>query len=881
MNKKISIVLSLVVLASMLLSACGVATTVAPPAPTTAPTQPPAAKATNTAAPAPTAVVPPTAVPPTATAKPVRLGGWLDQVVFTGIADAQPAVAQLQAGAIDLYNVTVGDPNLFNTVKADKNLSYSVSYGGFDQLMFNTVACTDKNVLNPFTDMKIREAMNWAVDRNYVSQEILGGLGTPRFTVVDDASADAARYAADMAAMATEYAYNLAKAQTVVDAEMATLGATKDAAGKFQYKGKPVTIIGLIRTEDARKQMGIYFAQQLEKLGFTVNQQLKTRAEAGPIWQGADLGACAFGYYTAGWISSAITLDEGNMFAQYNTGDIQNIPLFLKYQPSPEYSAVLKALENNTFKTMAERDQLFHQAFQYSMTESWQGVMVANTISFSPFSAKMEGASDLMAGFGTTLFPFTARFTGQEGGSLRIAESGPFVQAWNPVAGSNWVDDLYPQNMTNDHGTIPNPYTGLNMAKLVTKMELVAKTGLPINKTLDWVTMKSADSIAVPDDAWADWDATKQVFITAKDRLANAKAAAAKDPKALDAGYTQTANVQVTVTFTPDLFKTKWHDGANFSMGDILMDMILSFDPAKKDSKIYDAGSVPGLETFMSHFKGVKIVSTDPLTITTWDDKYQLNAESNVFSWYPSYAEGYLYGSASWANLTPAILAEIDGKMAFSLPKSGDAKIDETSLISGPTLLIQSQYLDKVAASGDVPFAPTLGQYVKIDEAKASYAALQAFYKAHGHLLIGTGPYYIDKVDTTAISITLKRFPDYLFPADQFTGFSEAPVATATVDGPTQVKAGDDAPFTVTVKLKDKPYPSTDIAKVGYTLFGSDGSVIASGEATKTAEGAYAIDITPDVSAKMLAGATSLSVAVASKTVALPTFVTYQFIVTQ
>ena len=152
MNKKITIVLSLVVLASMLLSACGTATTVAPPAPTTAATQPPAAQATNTAAPVATKAAP-TAVPPTATAKVPRLGGWLDQIVFTGIADAQPAVAQLQAGAIDLYNVTVGDPNLFNTVKADKNLSYSVSYGGFDQLMFNTVACTDKNVLNPFTNM--------------------------------------------------------------------------------------------------------------------------------------------------------------------------------------------------------------------------------------------------------------------------------------------------------------------------------------------------------------------------------------------------------------------------------------------------------------------------------------------------------------------------------------------------------------------------------------------------------------------------------------------------------------------------------------------------------------------------------------------------------
>jgi len=758
-----------------------------------------------------------------------------------------------------------------------------MSYGGFDQLMFNTVACSDKNVLNPFTDMKIREAMNWAIDRNHVAQEIMGGLGTPRFTVVDDASADAARYAADMAAMATKYAYDLTKAQTVVDAEMATLGAKKDATGKWQFNGKPVTIIGLIRTEDNRKDIGIYFAGQLEKLGFTVNQQLKTRAEASPIWQGADLGACAFGYYTAGWVSSVITLDEGNMFAQYNSGDVQNIPLFLKYQPSADYQKIYKALENNDFKTMDERDQLFHQAFQMSMTESWHGVMVANTVTFSPSSAKVEGAFDLAAGYGTEVFPYSARFTGQEGGTLRIAESGPFVQAWNPVNGSNWVDDLYPQMMIMDHGTMPNPYTGLYMAKLVTKAEVVTKTGLPVNKTLDYITLKTADSIAVPDDAWADWDAKTQTFITAKDRLANAKAAVATDPKAPDGAYTQTANVQVTVTFTPDLFKTKWHDGVNFSVADVVMDMILTFDQGKKDSKIYDASTSSTLDTLMTHFKGVKIVSTDPLTITTWDDKFQLNAESMVglLSWYPAYGEGYLYGEASWANLAPAIQAEADGKMAFSLQKSGDAKIDETSLISGPTLAVQSGNLDKLVASGDVPYAPTMSKYVTADQAKASYAALQAFYKAHGHLLIGTGPYYIDKVDTTAVNISMKRFTDYLFPADQFTGFSAAPVAVATVDGPTQLKAGDDAPFTVTVKLKDQPYPSTDIAKIGYTLFGSDGSVVASGEATKTAEGSYTIDIAPAVSAKIPAGATLLSVAVASKTVALPTFVTFQFVVTQ
>jgi peptide/nickel transport system substrate-binding protein len=284
-----------------------------------------------------------------------------------------------------------------------------------------------------------------------------------------------------MAAMATKYAYDLTKAQKAVDTEMATLNATKDANGKWQFNGKPVTIIGLIRTEDNRKDIGIYFAGQLEKLGFTVNQQLKKRSEASPIWQGTDLEACKFGYYTAGWVSSVITLDEGNMFAQYNSGDLQNIPLFLKYAPSADYQTVYKALENNSFKTMDERDQLFHQAFTMSQTESWHGVMVANTVTFSPSSAKVQGAFDLAAGYGTMVFPYSARFAGQEGGSLRIAESGPFVQAWNPVNGSNWVDDLYPQRMIMDHGTMPNPYTGLYMAKLVTSAEVVTKTGLPVN----------------------------------------------------------------------------------------------------------------------------------------------------------------------------------------------------------------------------------------------------------------------------------------------------------------------------------------------------------------------------------------------------------------
>jgi hypothetical protein len=158
---------------------------------------------------------------------------------------------------------------------------------------------------------------------------------------------------------------------------------------------------------------------------------------------------------------------------------------------------------------------------------------------------------------------------------------------------------------------------------------------------------------------------------------------------------------------------------------------------------------------------------------------------------------------------------------------------------------------------------------------------LQKWFTAHNNFWVGTGPYFIDKVDATAGSITLSRFADYMFPADQFAGFSAPEIAVATVDGPTQVKAGDDAPFTVTVTFDGKPYPSADLDKVGYTLFGSDGTAVATGDAKMTAEGSYTIDLTADVTAKLPAGSSTLSVAVSSKVVALPTFVTYQFVVTQ
>jgi hypothetical protein len=973
MKSKLFVLFNVVIISALLFTACAPAVT-----PTAAPQ--PAAPAAPAATEAPSQ---PAVAPTAAPAQPTKAGeapippfngkgAWLDKVVFSAVADPEPAVAQLQANTIDLYSATIDKADVFAKVKADPNLVSANTYGSSNQLLLNTTVCTDKTILNPFTDMKIREAMNWAVDRNYVVQEIFGGLAKPKFTAFTTAFPDYARYADLFSAVETKYAYNFDKAKAVVDAEMPILGATKGPDGKWQFSGKPVTIIGLIRTEDKRKEIGEYFANQLEKLGFTVDRQEKVRKEASPIWQG-EPAPCKFNYYTAGWISPQIYRDEGLNFDQYNTGKLQNLPVMNNYQPSTDLLAAGDALYTNSFKTMDDRRSLYQKALTLSMAESWWGVWINDSIAFEVSSNKTQGASDLAAGFLAQLYPYTARFAGKEGGTLRIANSAILVDAWNPIAGSNWVDDSIPRNFTTDYGVIYNPYTGLLMPKLVTKAEVVAQDGLPIAQPQsNWVSLNFQKSVAVPDDAWVDWDASTQKFITAGEAVkakaimdqvlkqatdsADKLAVAKFDDKALvqyisdlAAFYAKTANTKldlatvlaakdtidniageiktigalktdadkkkeitsfaqtfiggqvadniwslgqrdystaktkVTVTYTPDLWKTTWSDGSNMSPADFVFYMIMTFDPGKKASKIYDPSLGSSVDTYLTHFKGVKIVSTDPLTIETYDDTFALDAENNVKDWYPNIygPTAFAGGMIAWHNLTPALQAEADGKMALSKDKSTNNKVDYTSQVSGPTLDVQMKYVADDLANKYIPFAATMSNYIKPDDAVARYNNLTAFYAAHKHIVLGTGPYMVDQVFPVEGSITVVRNGNYLFPADQFAGFDEPKLMTLAVDGPTTLAAGDEGSFDITINFKDQPYPAKDIDKVAYTLFNANGDIVATGAADAVADGQYKVTLGKDVTGKLTAGTSKLTVAAASKVVSLPVFETAQFVVTK
>jgi len=190
-------------------------------------------------------------------AQAVPKGPWVDEVVFFVEQDQAKAIDMLLKNEMQVYFRDLRDPELFKKVRESPELTYVMTYGLYYELTFNPVGpefpATGK--LNPFSVPRIREAMNYLIDRNYLANEIMGGLAVPRYTALAPSFPDYGRYADLIRRLEREYAYNFDKARTIIGEEMQKLGARLEG-GKWTYKGEPVELIFLIRVEDQRKQIG-------------------------------------------------------------------------------------------------------------------------------------------------------------------------------------------------------------------------------------------------------------------------------------------------------------------------------------------------------------------------------------------------------------------------------------------------------------------------------------------------------------------------------------------------------------------------------------------------------------------------------------------------
>jgi len=127
----------------------------------------------------------------------------------------------------------------------------------------------------------------------------------------------------------------------------------------------------------------------------------------------------------------------------------------------------------------------------------------------------------------------------------------------------------------------------------------------------------------------------------------------------------------------------------------------------------------------------------------------------------------------------------------------------------------------------------------------------------------------------------LARNEAYPDDAARWERFAEPAIAVVELDGPGVVGQGTEAVFEVWVTFQDEPYPAEDISEVKFLLFDSAGELAFSDAATLVEDGLYEIVLTPEMTAELAEGSTRLEAVVVSKTVALPSFSSMQFVVTE
>lgn len=784
-----------------------------------------------------------------------RRGALVDEIVFTQETDVGKVAGLIERGSHHVFAQGITNTPVFQRLRDSKRTGYEEAYGSSSELTLNPAGPEfDNGELNPFHVPAIREALNWLVNRRHVAQEIYGGMASPRVLPLNTAFPDYARLAAAARALELHYGHNPERAQKVIREEMRALGATLDN-GHWHYKGEPVRLIVLIRTEDARKQVGDYIANLLEDTGFRVLRRYRTAQEASRIWIAGDPAAGRWHIYTGGWISTVINRDESENLSYYYTPRGRSEPLWQAYAPVPELDEISERLQRRDYATWEERQQLMARGLELAMADSAR-VWLVDQINITPRAADVELAADMAGGIsGSWLWPYTVRFRDRVGGRMVFAVPGLLTEPWNPVAGSNWMFDVMITRALDDSPLLPDPFTGLFWPQRIERAEVQVRKGVSVERTHDWLSVETADDIPVPPETWIDWDGDSERFVTV----------AEKHPGGI------TARTRTRVYYEADYLRHQWHDGTSFSLADVVLPWILTFARAEEGSELFDPSYLPTFEVFQRHFRGWRILSRDPLVIDIYSDQIYPDAEAIVAARAPT--------ARPWHTLAPAMLAEQSGELAFSSNKADRLDADWLSMVAGPSLSVLARHLEAARERHYVPYKAQLGELIGEKEASERYTALAQWYRQRGHFWVGSGPFYLHSVHAVEQAVVLRRYEDFPDPADKWLRFVQPKIPELNLDGPMMIAVDRNRPHTFELDIthQGEPYPREDLAAVNYLLFDGDGVLAQRGQARPGNNGRWFIKLTPDQLAALGTGANSLEVAVTSRRVALPSFASHAF----
>ncbi len=504
-------------------------------------------------------------------------GPAADKVTFKSVfVDTAPL--ELQAGNIDMYLYGL-------RTEAAQQLQGTPGVQLFQapatalSLVLNP-APAPEGQLNPFAIPEIRTAMEYLVDRDFISQDIYRGLAQPMITHVAPTDLDFKTvYDIDRGSdirFDADYAHQL-----ITDA-MTTAGATL-VDGKWQFGGQPVRLKLIARVEDERRQIGDLVASELQDAGFEVATTYQPFAAAIQSVYSSDPATLEWNIYTEGWSRGSAQRYDDSTINAMDAPWMGNMPGwqeqgFWQYQ-DPEMDALGQKLFRGEFASQAERDDLYRQMTQKELVAPVR-VWLASVVNSFPATSALTGATvDVSAG---PRSPYTLRSAHIPGSdTVKVGHLWVWTErtTWNPIGGfgDTYSVDIF-RNMF-DPPIANDPFTGQPK---------------PFRADYEVATAGPTGKLDVPADA-VTWDAANDAWVPV-------------------ASGTQ-ATSKVTFDYSRYL-QSHWHDGQPITIADAVYSIAqgfdLAYDPDKAQVEVaLAATSRPYLDTF----KGFRLTEDDKLEV--------------------------------------------------------------------------------------------------------------------------------------------------------------------------------------------------------------------------------------------------------------------------
>jgi peptide/nickel transport system substrate-binding protein len=643
--------------------------------------------------------------------------------------DPTQAVALVKAGQLDIFLFEV-PREIASANLGSPDVSFMLAPAGINDFILNPAVPEDPNKLNPFVSKRIRYAVNYLVDRTFIVQQIFKGFAFEMYTFEAPPDPDFAVIADLVAKYKTTYNPDLAA--QIINEEMVKLGAVKGEDGKWYYNGNPVTINFVIRIEDERHDQGLLLADELEKLGFTVNRLEMTFGEAIDLVYFTDPDTLDWMIYTEGWGKGGIArwADFDPAFwgsPWFGLMPGWQDPTFWNYE-NETLDNITKTLAFGLFSNMDERNELFRKATEMIIQEAIR-IFTVTTLDPQPYHPDMRGITEDRGAGLRSLYNLREVYVpgkpNLEAGHLHVYTARTL---WGPVDARNWhFFDVYsvdPWTAIHDPWIWVHPHSGQI---------------IPFRVGYNVTTAGPDGVLEVPADAFV-WDPEAKAWTYVGEGVA----------------------VKSKVTFDlSNLLGTNWHHGRPISWADVLYDIYLFYEWTFASDKMdidpiwnsYFSDTLPFL-------KGFRIVGDTQLEVYVdyWHfDENEIAGFAvppvTFFPWEVNYAVEQLV---------------IDGAYAWNRFMSSALGVPQINyVLSGHALDVAAKMNDLLAA-GDFPanvFVLPDGTVVfEWEDAEARYNAALEWINDKELLVISNGPFYLQSFDPAGDSLVMRAFEDATYP---------------------------------------------------------------------------------------------------------------------